>query len=151
MSPPKDRVIDPIDATFDAVAEKIVEGAPPKNKKDNRIGDKKPTDGASPKQLILDIGVEIQRDVDGTLCHERCAQRGEMPCNQVSAAYRPCDECDGMAMAVMQLSPRSELLEALKKLVDASPMGLNSVLHQPLIEAIANAAAVIAKAEGGMA
>lgn len=63
---PKDKnVVDPIAGSFDDVVESIVHPATHNSNKSKYLGEKMATLPASPKQLVLDIGVQIQKDVNG--------------------------------------------------------------------------------------
>jgi len=41
------------------------------------------------------------------LCTERCAQMGDPPCSKVTPDEAHCDECEGMAKAVLEHLARS--------------------------------------------
>lgn len=65
MDNKKDDIIDPIPADFDKVVEKVAQPAthnPNKNKGMMVKGGLQP---AGPAQGVLDLGIEIQRDVNG--------------------------------------------------------------------------------------
>lgn len=63
---PKDKnIVDPLDAAFEDVAGVMVQPATYNTNKIKQLGGKMATQPASPKQLVLDIGVQIQKDVNG--------------------------------------------------------------------------------------
>lgn len=63
---PKDKnVVEPINASFEDVAESIVQPATPKASHFNKIGGNMPSLPATPKQYVLDIGIQVQKDVNG--------------------------------------------------------------------------------------
>jgi hypothetical protein len=63
---PKDKnIVEPIDASFDEVVDAIVQPATPNTNKINRLGSKMAIQPATQKQLVLDIGVQVQKDVNG--------------------------------------------------------------------------------------
>lgn len=57
--------IEPINADFDDVAKSIIQGAPLKTIKNNEISKGLTMKGAPSKQYVLDLGIEIQKDVNG--------------------------------------------------------------------------------------
>ena len=63
--PPKDRTIEPINASLDDVAEVIAKPARGKHNKNNKLGRNLAVQPATPAQGVLDIGIEVQRDVNG--------------------------------------------------------------------------------------
>lgn len=63
---PKDRnIVEPINADFDEVVESIVQPATSKSIKINKLSGKMASRPATPKQLVLDIGVQVQKDING--------------------------------------------------------------------------------------
>jgi hypothetical protein len=63
---PKDKnIIEPINASFEEVANSMVQPAPHKTNKNNHLSRKMGRQPAPPQQYVLDIGVETQRDVNG--------------------------------------------------------------------------------------
>lgn len=58
-------IVEPIDASFDDVVDAIVQPATSKDSKFNQLGGKMARQPATQKQLALDIGVQVQRDVNG--------------------------------------------------------------------------------------
>ncbi|MDE2318442.1 MAG: hypothetical protein KGK02_01945 [Rhodospirillales bacterium] len=62
--PPKDKIIEPIDASLEAVVEKLVQQAAYKSNKSNALSVKNTAKQAAP-QYVLDLGVEVQKDVNG--------------------------------------------------------------------------------------
>ena len=66
MPPKKDKIIDPLEASFDAVARKLIDPAPHKLHKSSDLDDILPVQAAPPqKQLPLDLGVQVQKNIDG--------------------------------------------------------------------------------------
>ena len=67
MSKKTDKIIEPIDASFDAVATATAshQVAINKHNKNNDLDIKMPPLMAASKQLPLDLGIEVQRDVSG--------------------------------------------------------------------------------------
>ncbi len=63
--PPKDKIIEPINAPFKEVAAKMVQPAAHKQIKINDLNPKTTGQPATPKQYVLDLGIEIQKDVNG--------------------------------------------------------------------------------------
>lgn len=63
--PKEKNVIEPIDADFDDVAKAMAQPAPHKSMKNKVLGGKMAAQPAPPDQMVLDIGIEIQRDVNG--------------------------------------------------------------------------------------
>jgi hypothetical protein len=62
----KDRnIVEPINATFDEVVDSIAQPAPSKSNEINKLGGKMALQPASPRQGVLDIGVQVQQDVNG--------------------------------------------------------------------------------------
>jgi hypothetical protein len=61
----KDDIIQPINATLDAVTEKLVARAPLKHKENNALTRKNATLRAPPAQSVLDLGIETQKTVNG--------------------------------------------------------------------------------------
>ena len=63
---PKDKnIIEPIDAGFDDVVDSIVQPATQNDNKIKQLGGKMAKQPASSKQLVLDIGVQVEKDVNG--------------------------------------------------------------------------------------
>lgn len=63
---PKDKnIVDPIDATLDDVVDSMFQPATQKTNKIRQIGTKMAKQPATSKQLVLDIGVQIEKDVNG--------------------------------------------------------------------------------------
>lgn len=65
MPPKKDQIIDPINAGFDEVVEKIVQPAGGKPSKNSSLTAKNALQPAPPKQYILDLGVQVQKVING--------------------------------------------------------------------------------------
>jgi hypothetical protein len=65
MSPPKDKIIEPIPDKFDNVAEAILKPATTKNNKINALEANTALQPAGPVQGVLDLGIEVERDVNG--------------------------------------------------------------------------------------
>lgn len=63
--PPKDRTIQPINASMDDVAKAMVARAPLKDKKNNLLMAKNTPAKAPPYQPMLDLGIETQKTVNG--------------------------------------------------------------------------------------
>lgn len=62
--PPKDKIIEPINASLEKVVEKMVQQAAPKAIKNNALTAKSAVQQATP-QYALDLGIEVQKDVNG--------------------------------------------------------------------------------------
>jgi hypothetical protein len=58
-------IVEPINAPFDEVVASIVQPAGSKNNKINKIGGNMALQPAGPRQGVLDIGVQVQKDVNG--------------------------------------------------------------------------------------
>ncbi len=65
MPPKEEKIIQPINAPFDSVAKAVGQVAPLKSINNNALNGVSPSQVAPPKQLVLDLGIEIQRDVNG--------------------------------------------------------------------------------------
>lgn len=63
--PDDKKIIDPIDADFDEVARKMVTPATPFGKENNTMAAGKALTPATPRQGVLDLGVEVERVVAG--------------------------------------------------------------------------------------
>src|ERR1700684_4460228 len=63
--PKEKNIVEPINATLDEVVETIVQPATIKSNAANGLEQKMVSTPATPKQLVLDIGVQIQKDVNG--------------------------------------------------------------------------------------
>jgi len=63
--PKKEDIIQPINTSFDALANSMVQPAPHKVNKNKDLRGKMARQPAPPKQYVLDIGVETQRNVNG--------------------------------------------------------------------------------------
>ncbi len=61
----KDDVINPIDASFDEVVESITYPATQNISKNKALSAKKAKQPATPEQLVLDIGIQVEKDVNG--------------------------------------------------------------------------------------
>jgi len=62
----KDRnIVEPINAPFDEVVDSIVQPAGGNTNKINGLGGKMALQPASPRQGVLDIGVQVQKNVNG--------------------------------------------------------------------------------------
>lgn len=66
MAKKKDKMIDPLEAQFDAVVRKLIDPAPHKVHKTNDYNDVLSSSPApSAKQLPLDLGIQVQKNVGG--------------------------------------------------------------------------------------
>lgn len=65
MAKKTDKVIEPIDADFDKVVKKMVKTAAHKLFKNNHLAEKSAPQIAASKQMPLDLGIEVQKDVNG--------------------------------------------------------------------------------------
>jgi len=65
MAKKTDKIIEPIDANFDDVAELVIKPAPPKFIRNSVLSTKVSSVPAPPQQQILDLGIEIEKDVNG--------------------------------------------------------------------------------------
>jgi hypothetical protein len=63
--PPKDKIVSPIDAPFEDVVQKLVQPAGGKLNKNNPLTGKMALQPAPQKQYVLDLGVEVQKEING--------------------------------------------------------------------------------------
>ncbi len=63
--PDKDKIVEPINASLEDVVGSIFQPASAKPRRNKALMASTTTQPASPLQLVLDIGVEVQRDVNG--------------------------------------------------------------------------------------
>lgn len=57
--------IDPINDSFENVVDSIAQPAPPIFNKNKGLGSNLPSEPAPPKQIALDLGIEVQKEIDG--------------------------------------------------------------------------------------
>lgn len=65
MSPPKDKIIEPIPDTMNNVVDAIMKPATAKVSQSKALRGSTALQPATPIQGVLDLGIEVERDVDG--------------------------------------------------------------------------------------
>lgn len=122
--PDDKKTIEPIDADFDAVARKLVSPATPFDNKTSALTTVSGQSLAAPKQLKLDLGIEVERVVGGI-------EMGVLENGIPYLTQRGLAEMSGAARRSIQEITRAPVINEMHPVTSLSKTGASLVGSAP--------------------